>query len=205
MMPNLNDREAQILSFISKEAAEKGFPPSVREICAAVGLKSTSTVHGYLNSLEKKGFIRRDLTKPRAIDVIQDTVDSINVRRIAKGVPLVGAVTAGMPILATENITDYIPLPKDWVGDDQVFMLKVKGDSMIGAGINESDMLIVRSQSDAQNGEIVVAMINDEATVKRIYKTKQAIELHPENPAYQVIISPDTKVIGKVIGLLRKI
>ncbi len=204
-MPNLNDREAQILSFISKEAAEKGFPPSVREICAAVGLKSTSTVHGYLNSLEKKGFIRRDLTKPRAIDVIQDTVDSINVRRIAKGVPLVGAVTAGMPILATENITDYIPLPKDWVGDDQVFMLKVKGDSMIGAGINESDMLIVRSQSDAQNGEIVVAMINDEATVKRIYKTKQAIELHPENPAYQVIISPDTKVIGKVIGLLRKI
>lgn len=204
-MPNLNDREAQILSFISREAAEKGFPPSVREICAAVGLKSTSTVHGYLNSLEKKGFIRRDLTKPRAIDVIQDTVDSINVRRIAKGVPLVGAVTAGMPILATENITDYIPLPKDWVGDDQVFMLKVKGDSMIGAGINESDMLIVRSQSDAQNGEIVVAMINDEATVKRIYKTKQAIELHPENPAYQVIISPDTKVIGKVIGLLRKI
>lgn len=204
-MPNLNDREAQILSFISKEAAEKGFPPSVREICAAVGLKSTSTVHGYLNSLEKKGFIRRDLTKPRAIDVIQDTVDSINVRKIAKGVPLVGAVTAGMPILATENITDYIPLPKDWVGDDQVFMLKVKGDSMIGAGINESDMLIVRSQSDAQNGDIVVAMINDEATVKRIYKTKQAIELHPENPAYQVIISPDTKVIGKVIGLLRKI
>jgi len=204
-MPNLNDREAQILSFISKEAAEKGFPPSVREICAAVELKSTSTGHGYLNSLEKKCFIRRDLTKPRAIDVIQDTVDSINVRRIAKGVPLVGAVTAGMPILATENITDYIPLPKDWVGDDQVFMLKVKGDSMIGAGINESDMLIVRSQSDAQNGDIVVAMINDEATVKRIYKTKQAIELHPENPAYQVIISPDTKVIGKVIGLLRKI
>ena len=204
-MPNLNDRESQILSFISKEAAEKGFPPSVREICAAVGLKSTSTVHGYLNSLEKKGFIRRDLTKPRAIDVIQDTGDSINVRKIAKGVPLVGAVTAGMPILATENITDYIPIPKDWVGDDQVFMLKVKGDSMIGAGINESDMLIVRSQSDAQNGEIVVAMIEDEATVKRIYKTKETIELHPENPAYQVIVSPDTKLIGKVIGLLRKI
>lgn len=204
-MSTLNDRENQILGFISKEASEKGFPPSVREICAAVGLKSTSTVHGYLNSLEKKGFIKRDLTKPRAIDILQEACESINVRKIAKGVPLIGSVTAGVPILATENITDYIPLPKEWVGDDQVFMLKVKGDSMINAGINDSDMLIVRSQADAQNGDIVVALIEDDATVKRMFKAKGLIELHPENPAYQVIISQQTKIIGKVIGLLRKI
>lgn len=204
-MQSLNDREARILNFICNEASEKGFPPSVREICAAVGLKSTSTVHGYLNALEKKGFIKRDLTKPRAIDVLQNSSDSQNMRRIAKSVPLIGAVTAGLPILATENITDYIPLPKEWVGEDKVFMLNVKGDSMINAGIFDSDMLVVRSQSDAENGDIVVAMIEDEATVKRMYKSKGRIELHPENPSYSVIISDSTQVLGKVIGLMRKI
>lgn len=204
-MSKLNSRETQILDFISKESMNKGFPPSVREICAAVGLRSTSTVHGYLNTLEQKGFIKRDLTKPRAIDIIHGSGDAVNIRRIAKSIPLVGAVTAGLPILAAENITDYVPIPKDWVGEEQAFMLKVKGDSMIGAGINDGDMLIVRSQPDAQNGDIVVALIEEEATVKRIYKTRDGIELHPENPSFDVIISPSTKVMGKVIGLLRKI
>lgn len=204
-MSKLNSRETQILDFISKESMNKGFPPSVREICAAVGLRSTSTVHGYLNTLEQKGFIKRDLTKPRAIDVLQGSGDAVNIRRIAKSIPLVGAVTAGLPILAAENITDYVPIPKDWIGEEQAFMLKVKGESMIGAGINDGDMLIVRSQPDAQNGDIVVALIEEEATVKRIFKTRDGIELHPENPSFDIIISPSTKVMGKVIGLLRKI
>jgi repressor LexA len=203
-MEILNNRESQILTFISNEASERGFPPSVREICAAVGLKSTSTVHGYLNTLESKGYIKRDLTKPRAIDVLHSAHDTINIRRITKTVPLIGAVRAGSPILASENITDYIPLPKDWVGDDQVFMLKVKGDSMINAGICEGDMLVVRSQADAESSDIVVAIIEDEATVKRLYKSKGLLELHPENPNYEVLISPSTQIIGKVVGLLRK-
>lgn len=204
-MEDLSSREKDILTFINNEASVKGFPPSVREICSAVGLKSTSTVHGYLNSLERKGYIKRDLTKPRAIDVLQCGSEMQNVRRIAKSVPLVGAVTAGIPILATENISDYIPLPKDWVGEDSVFMLNVKGDSMIGAGILDSDMLIVRCQQDAQNGDIVVALIEDEATVKRLQKVKGRIELHPENPAYSVISSDNISIMGKVIGLMRKI
>ncbi len=204
-MEDLSSREKDILSFINSEASVKGFPPSVREICSAVGLKSTSTVHGYLNSLERKGYIKRDLTKPRAIDVLQCGGDMQNVRKIAKSVPLVGAVTAGIPILATENISDYIPLPKDWVGEDSVFMLNVKGDSMIGAGIFDSDMLIVRCQQDAQNGDIVVALIEDEATVKRLQKVKGRIELHPENPAYSVITADNISIMGKVIGLMRKI
>ena len=204
-MENLSSREKDILTFINNEASAKGFPPSVREICSAVGLKSTSTVHGYLNSLERKGYIRRDLTKPRAIDVLQCGNEMQNVRKIAKSVPLVGAVTAGIPILATENISDYIPLPKDWVGEDSVFMLNVKGDSMIGAGIFDSDMLIVRCQQDAQNGDIVVALIEDEATVKRFQKVKGRIELHPENPSYSIITSDNISIMGKVIGLMRKI
>ncbi len=204
-MENLSSREKDILTFINNEASAKGFPPSVREICSAVGLKSTSTVHGYLNSLERKGYIRRDLTKPRAIDVLQCGNEMQNVRKIAKSVPLVGAVTAGIPILATENISDYIPLPKDWVGEDSVFMLNVKGDSMIGAGIFDSDMLIVRCQQDAQNGDIVVALIEDEATVKRLQKVKGRIELHPENPSYSIITSENISIMGKVIGLMRKI
>ena len=204
-MEDLSSRERDILSFINNEASMKGFPPSVREICSAVGLKSTSTVHGYLNSLERKGYIKRDLTKPRAIDVLQCGSEMQNVRKIAKSVPLVGAVTAGIPILATENISDYIPLPKDWVGEDSVFMLNVKGDSMTGAGIFDSDMLIVRCQQDAQNGDIVVALIEDEATVKRLQKVKGRIELHPENPAYSVITSDNISIMGKVIGLMRKI
>ena len=204
-MENLSSREKDILTFINNEASMKGIPPSVREICSAVGLKSTSTVHGYLNSLERKGYIKRDLTKPRAIDVLQCGSEMQNIRKIAKSVPLVGAVTAGIPILATENISDYIPLPKDWVGEDSVFMLNVKGDSMIGAGIFDSDMLVVRCQQDAQNGDIVVALIEDEATVKRLQKVKGRIELHPENPAYSVITSDRISIMGKVIGLMRKI
>ncbi len=204
-MENLSSREKDILTFINNEASVKGFPPSVREICSAVGLKSTSTVHGYLNSLERKGYIKRDLTKPRAIDVLLCGSEMQNVRRIAKSVPLVGAVTAGTPILATENISDYIALPKDWVGEDSIFMLNVKGDSMIGAGILDSDMLIVRCQQDAQNGDIVVALIEDEATVKRLSKVNGRIELHPENPAYSVITSDSISIMGKVIGLMRKI
>jgi SOS regulatory protein LexA len=200
----ISKRQLTILDFIKKEVREKGYPPSVREIAEAVGLQSSSTVHGHLDRLEKKGFIRRDPTKPRAIEILnQDEDDNVVSLPVAQ-VPVVGKVTAGMPITATENIEDYFPLPKGLVGDHNVFILNVIGDSMIEAGIQNGDYVIVRQQQTANNGDIVVAMTeDDEATVKTFYKEKDHIRLQPENPTMQPILLNNVSILGKVIGLFR--
>jgi repressor LexA len=199
-------RQQAILEFIKNEVKDKGYPPSVREIGEAVGLASSSTVHGHLERLEKKGLIRRDPTKPRAIEIL-DGEDGRN--QFAFGVarvPLIGKVTAGVPITATENIEDYFPLPSHYVGDYNVFMLTVMGDSMIEAGIHDGDYVIVRQQQTANNGDIVVAMTEDEeATVKRFYKEKDHIRLQPENSTMEPILLKHVTILGKVIGLYREI
>lgn len=198
----IQDRQAAILNFIRQQINEKGYPPSVREIGQAVGLYSSSTVHGHLRRLEEKGYIRRDPTKPRAIEVISDRQP---VRRKEMvNVPVVGKVTAGEPILAVENVEDHFPLPLEFVRDEDVFMLRVHGDSMVGAGIFDGDYVVIRPQKVAQNGDIVVALMGDEATVKRFYKEAEHIRLQPENPNWQPIITTQVEVLGKVIGLVRR-
>jgi SOS-response transcriptional repressor, LexA len=199
---NLSQRQSEILDFIKKEIRLKGYPPSVREIGNAVKLMSSSTVHGHLQTLEQKGYIRRDPTKPRAIEILNSTNDS-NIRNKIVHVPIVGRVTAGQPILAVENIEDTFPLPAELVREETVFMLKVWGESMIEAGILDGDQILVRQQSSANNGDIVVAMIGDEATVKRFFKEKTHIRLQPENSAMEPIYSQDIKILGKVIGVFR--
>ena len=200
----LSSKQIEILDFIKKELVSKGYPPSVREICEAVNLKSTSTVHGHLEKLEKKGFIRRDATKPRAIEVL-DSNSFMFTRKEMVELPIVGKVTAGQPILAQENIEDTFPVPVDFVGNDVSFILVVKGDSMINAGILDGDYVIVLKQSYARSGDIVVALMEDEATVKRFYKEKDHFRLQPENPIYEPIITDNLSIVGKVTGVLRKI
>lgn len=173
----------------------------MREICEATGLKSTSTVHGHLTRLEKKGYIRRDPSKPRAIEIVDE---EFYVHRNVVQLPLVGKVTAGEPILAVENIEETMTLPYDLVGTEDAFLLRVRGDSMIEAGIFDNDIIIVRRQNVAENGDIVVALIDDEATVKRFYKEHDHIRLQPENKAMEPIIVKDVKILGKVIGLIRR-
>lgn len=195
-------KQSEILAFIKSEIASKGYPPSVREICAAVGLKSTSTVHGHLERLEKKGLIRRDATKPRAIEVI----DEFQSRKEIINIPVIGKVTAGQPILAVENVEDTYPLPLDLVKSNrQTFILKVQGESMIEAGILHGDYLIVEQRSSADNGDIVVALIDDEATVKTFYKEDGYVRLQPQNSSMSPILVKNVKILGKVIGLFRKI
>lgn len=203
----ISNRQQAILEFIKREVREKGYPPSVREIGEAVGLASSSTVHGHLDRLEKKGLIRRDPTKPRAIEILDDdNEDQLPFPLAVTRVPVVGKVTAGAPITATENIEEYFPLPAHFTGDDDVFMLTVKGDSMIEAGIHDGDYVIVRQQQTAQNGDIVVAMTEDnEATVKTFYKERDHIRLQPENPAMEPIRLKHVTILGKVIGLFRSI
>lgn len=201
-MHDLSAKQQQILEYVKSEVREKGYPPSVREICEAVGLKSTSTVHGHLARLEKKGLIRRDPTKPRAIEILSDQPD-YPAREVVR-VPIVGNITAGSPILAVENIEDTFPIPVDYIHNDSVFMLKVRGESMIGAGIYDKDLILVRQQSNAENGDIVVALIEDYATVKTFYREKDFIRLQPENPSMNPIIVRDVTILGKVIGLFRK-
>jgi repressor LexA len=203
----ISNRQQAILEFIKREVREKGYPPSVREIGEAVGLASSSTVHGHLDRLEKKGLIRRDPTKPRAIEVLDDdNEDQLPFPLAITRVPVVGKVTAGVPITATENIEEYFPLPAHFTGDHDVFMLTVKGDSMIEAGIHDGDYVIVRQQQTAQNGDIVVAMTeDDEATVKRFYKERDHIRLQPENAAMEPIRLKHVTILGKVIGLFRSI
>ncbi len=196
-MRSSQQNQQRILDFIKKEIEQKGYPPSVREICAGVGLKSTSTVHAHLNHLEEQGYIRRDSTKPRALEVIDGTQSR------GRSVPLVGRVTAGLPILAIENIEEYLTLPQEMLGRDEVFCLRVQGESMIDAGILDGDIIVVREQSNAENGEIVVAMIEDEATVKRIYYEKTQVRLQPENQFMEPIYAENAQVIGKVVGLFR--
>ncbi len=196
-MRSSQQNQQRILDFIKKEIEQKGYPPSVREICAGVGLKSTSTVHAHLNHLEEQGYIRRDSTKPRALEVIDGTQSR------GRSVPLVGRVTAGLPILAIENIEEYLTLPQEMLGRDEVFCLRVQGESMIDAGILDGDIIVVREQNNAENGEIVVAMIDDEATVKRIYYEKTRVRLQPENQFMEPIYAENAQVIGKVVGLFR--
>ncbi|KPB03755.1 MULTISPECIES: transcriptional repressor LexA [Bacillaceae] len=200
----LSKRQQDILDYIKKEVQAKGYPPSVREIGEAVGLASSSTVHGHLARLESKGLIRRDPTKPRAIEIMEDEL----IPKIsAVNVPIIGKVTAGQPITAIENVEDYFPLPDRYVApDEQVFMLEVMGDSMIEAGILDGDYVIVRQQQSANNGDIVVAMTEeDEATVKRFFKEKDYIRLQPENSTLEPIIVRNVSILGKVIGVYRNI
>ncbi|CCJ33827.1 MULTISPECIES: transcriptional repressor LexA [Caloramator] len=200
MANNNKDKQQEILEFIKKEIATRGYPPSVREICEAVGLRSTSTVHGHLERLEKKGLIRRNPSKPRAIEL----VNSSTIKEVIN-VPIVGNVAAGQPILAIENIEDSFPLPSDFIKiNNNAFILKVKGDSMIEKGIYDGDYLIVEQQSTANNGDIVVALVDDSATVKTFYKENGYIRLQPENSSMQPIIVKDCKILGKVKGLIRK-
>ncbi len=201
---DLRQRQIAILDFIKKEIKQKGYPPSVREIGDAVGLMSSSTVHGHLQTLEEKGYIRRDPTKPRAIEIL-DSMDENDHKKNIAYVPIVGKVTAGQPILAVENIEDTFPLPKDIVHEDTVFMLKVQGESMIEAGILDGDLIVVRQQQVARNGDIVVALIGEEATVKRFFKEKNLIRLQPENSSMEPIFSQDVRILGKVIGVYRMV
>lgn len=206
---NLSSRQKTILEFIKEEVKKKGYPPSVREIGEAVGLASSSTVHGHLARLEKKGYIRRDPTKPRAIEVLDEELSNVHhlpeVRTIQ--VPVVGKVTAGQPITAVENVEEYFPLPDKYASDaSDVFILVVQGDSMIEAGIYDGDYVIVRKQNIAHNGDIVVAMTeDDEATVKRFFKEKNYIRLQPENSSLEPIILNNVSILGKVIGVFRSI
>ncbi|EKN68035.1 SOS-response transcriptional repressor, LexA [Schinkia azotoformans MEV2011] len=206
-MTKISKRQQDILEFIKQQVSEKGYPPSVREIGEAVGLASSSTVHGHLARLEKKGYIRRDPTKPRAIEILMNEDTNINPKGEIVNIPIIGKVTAGIPITAIENIEDYIPLPERLVPHDgNLFILVIEGESMIEAGIFNGDLVIVRQQHTANNGEIVVAMTEEnEATVKRFFKEKDFIRLQPENSSMDPIIVRNVTILGKVIGLYRNI
>ena len=194
-------KQKEILEFMKSQILAKGYPPSVREICEAVKLRSTSSVHAHLETLEKNGYIRRDPTKPRAIEIIDDEFGI--TRRDMVNIPIVGTVAAGQPILASENIMDYFPVPVDMLPNKELFMLRVKGDRMINMGIYEGDNIIVARQSTASNGEVVVALVDDSATVKRFYKEDGHYRLQPENDSMEPIIVEQCDVIGKVVGLIR--
>ena len=198
----ISKKQQEILDYIKSEILNRGFPPAVREICEAVNLKSTSSVHAHLEALEKNGYIRRDATKPRASEIIDDNFNL--VRREAVNVPLVGTVAAGQPILAVENVEGYFPIPSEFMPNEQSFMLKVKGDSMINAGIFDGDQVLVKQQPTADNGDIVVAMVEDSATVKTFYKEKGYYRLQPENDAMDpIIVTGEVKILGKVFGVMR--
>lgn len=198
----LSQRQKLILDFIQERIKDKGYPPSVREIGAAVGLKSSSTVHAHLMHLQEKGYIKKDPAKPRAVIPVSNG-ENADQDVSTVSLPVVGHVAAGTPILANENIEAHFPVPVDFVGRGTHYILRVKGDSMIEAGILDGDYIIVHQQADAANGEIVVALLEDEATVKRFYKRDNYIELKPENSSMQPIIATDAVILGKVTGLLR--
>ncbi|MGE4284449.1 MAG: transcriptional repressor LexA [Clostridia bacterium] len=211
MEKKLSEKQQMILDFINEQVEKKGYPPSVREICSAVGLKSTSTVHGYLQRLEKKGLLQKDASKPRALRIIDNksckktpSNQFLSSRELIE-VPIVGKVTAGQPILAVENIEDTFPLPVEFAQNSEVFMLRVSGESMINAGILDNDLVIVKKQNTAHNGDIVVALIEDEATVKTFYKEKNYFRLQPENQYMDPIIVKELMILGKVSGVIRKL
>ena len=200
---NLSDKQREILDYLKECILERGYPPAVREICEAVGLKSTSSVHAHLATLEKNGYIRRDPTKPRAIEIVDDSF--YNFRTEVVNVPLVGRVAAGEPILAVQNIESYFPVPASFLpSGGEVFMLQVQGDSMINVGIHNGDCLLVQSRNTAENGEIVVALVDDSATVKTFYREKDRIRLQPENDLMEPIYVDDVTILGKAVGLYRK-
>lgn len=197
----ISNKQKEILEYLKSQIINKGYPPAVREICEAVKLKSTSSVHSHLETLEKNGYIRRDPSKPRAIEIIDD---EFNVtRRELVNVPLVGTITAGQPILAVENIESYFPIPSEYMPNEDTFMLKVKGNSMINAGIYNGDKILVQKQSHAKNGDYVVALLGEEVTVKTFYKENGYYRLQPENDTMEPIIVSDLNIQGKVIGLFR--
>ncbi|MCL1790833.1 MAG: transcriptional repressor LexA [Peptococcaceae bacterium] len=201
-MKDLSQRQKQILEYIKNHHGKKGYPPSVREIGEAIGLASSSTVHFHLNILEGKGYLRRDPAKPRAIEILDPTGDN-TMPRVAYA-PIVGRVTAGIPILADENIEDYFPIPENLAPDSDVFFLRVQGESMIEAGILDRDLVLVRQQAAAQNGDIVVAMLADDlVTVKRFYKETDRVRLQPENAAMEPIYTQDIDILGRVVGVFR--
>jgi len=202
MKTGLTKRQLEILEFIKHEVRAKGYPPSVREIGLAVGLNSSATVHSHLARLESKGFIRRDPTKPRAIEVL-DGAPFVSPASQAVALPIVGRVTAGEPILAVENVEDYFTLAPQYVPAGEIFMLTIRGESMTGAGILDGDMVLVRKQNTAQNGDMVVALLEDEATVKTFYREPHRVRLQPENPSMAPIYCTEVAILGKVVGLYR--
>ena len=197
----ITPKQQEILEYIKETILKKGYPPAVREICEAVKLKSTSSVHSHLETLEKNGYIRRDPTKPRTIEIIDDCFNL--ARREVVNVPLIGTVAAGTPLLAQENIETYFPIPSELLPNKEIFMLKVKGDSMIEAGIFNGDQILVVKTNTAENGEIVVALLDDSATVKRFYREDGHYRLQPENASMEPIFVDEVQILGKVIGLFR--
>ena len=199
-MADVKDKQSEIYEFLKTYTESKGYPPSVREICEAVSLRSTSTVHGHLKRLEKKGMIKRDPSKPRALEIAELSAPKKEMINI----PIVGKITAGLPILATENIEDTFPIPLDYIKhDNELFMLRVSGQSMINVGIRDNDLAIIESAQNAINGDIVVALIDDSATIKRFFKEKDHIRLQPENDTMDPILVDDCKILGKLVGIFR--
>ena len=199
-MTDVKDKQSEIYKFLKTYTESKGYPPSVREICEAVSLRSTSTVHGHLKRLEKKGMIKRDPSKPRALEIAELSAPKKEMINI----PIVGKITAGLPILATENIEDTFPIPLDYIKHDkELFMLRVSGQSMVNVGIRDNDLAIIESAQDAINGDIVVALIDDSATIKRFFKEKDHIRLQPENDTMDPILVDDCKILGKLVGIFR--
>ena len=197
----ISDKQKEILEYMKQEILNKGYPPTVRDICEAVKLKSTSSVHSHLETLEKNGYIRRDPTKPRAIEIIDDNFNL--TRREMTNVPMLGRVAAGEPILAVENVESYFPIPTEYMPNNDAFMLKVKGESMINAGIFDGDNVLVEKCNSARNGDMVVALVEDSATVKTFYKEAGHIRLQPENDTMEPIIVDDCEILGKVFGVFR--
>ncbi|HLR20409.1 MAG TPA: transcriptional repressor LexA [Tissierellaceae bacterium] len=205
MYEDLSQKQIEILLYIKNEIQRQGYPPAVREICKGVSLKSTSTVHSHLEKLESKGYIRKDPTKPRAIEILDKEDDFLLIKKKTVDIPIVGKVTAGEPILAVENIEDTYPVPLDLVEGHDVFLLKVQGESMIDVGILDEDLVLVKEQTSANNGDIVVALLEEEATIKRFFKEENRIRLQPENQFMDPIYTCDISILGKVIGLFRRI
>ena len=197
----ISDKQREILEYMKQEILNKGYPPTVRELCDAVHLKSTSSIHSHLETLEKNGYIRRDPSKPRAIEIVDDNFNL--TRREVVNVPIVGSIAAGQPLLAIQNIDNYFPIPAEYMPNQNTFMLKVKGESMINAGIFDGDVILVKQQSTAKNGEMVAALIEDSATVKTFYKEDGHIRLQPENDNMDPIIVPDCQILGVVFGVFR--
>lgn len=197
----ISDKQREILEYMKQEILNKGYPPTVRELCDAVHLKSTSSIHSHLETLEKNGYIRRDPSKPRAIEIVDDNFNL--TRREMVNVPIVGSIAAGQPLLAIQNIDNYFPIPAEYMPNQDTFMLRVKGDSMIDAGIFDGDVILVKQQSTARNGDMVVALVEDSATVKTFYKEKDHIRLQPENDTMDPIIVPDCQILGVVFGVFR--
>ena len=201
MAGKITQKQLEILEYIKQEILDRGYPPAVREICEAVDLKSTSSVHAHLSTLEKNGYIRRDPTKPRAIEICDDNFQMVRTEMVS--LPVIGTVAAGQPILAEENIESYFPVPAEILPQGESFILKVKGDSMINVGIFSGDQIFVQSCNTARNGDTVVALVDDSATVKTFYKENGYIRLQPENDSMEPIIVEDCQILGKVYGVFR--